>query len=254
MINYDLHIHTEFCGHAAGMTIEGLVAYADKRKLDTIAITDHIFSHPGLCVLTAIRAELSKIDSKCKIIVGAEVDVDGDYTDGRLVTDSLDAIDYVVAGFHYIPTSGIYPMSPDDCTMKSEKFLELWRSSLLGIVSNPNIHTVAHPGRLAAQSLDLDTFFDELLIVFKEAAPIAASNNVAWEINELTGTRLNGYYQQQWYRIFEIALDAGVKLVYGSDAHCPQAVGVNKFTRSVLSKLPEGALSTPDQIIDVKTL
>ena len=72
---------------------------------------------------------------------------------------------------------------------------------------------------------------------------------MAWEINELSGTRLNGYYQEQWHRIFEPALEAGVKLVYGSDAHSPAMIGRTAFTELVLANLPPDCLSTPDEIL-----
>ena len=43
MINYDLHIHTKYCGHAPGMTVEAILRKADILGLETIAITSHIF-------------------------------------------------------------------------------------------------------------------------------------------------------------------------------------------------------------------
>jgi len=252
VIRYDLHIHTEFCGHAPGMTVEAICARADELGLETIAITDHVYSPTGLPVLTAIRAELSRVKRRCRVIIGAEVDVDGDFADGRLVTDELGAADYVVAGFHYVPTTGHYPFSPDDCAMGPQRFLELWRSSLLGIVSNAKVHTLAHPGRLAASALDLDTYFEEVLSILGEAAKVSADNRVAWEINELTGSRLNGHYQRRWHEIYRIALDAGVRLVYGSDAHNPADIGKMVFAQTVLAGLPPDCLAEPDEVISAK--
>jgi HisJ family histidinol phosphate phosphatase len=250
MIPYDLHIHTEFCGHAPGMSVETIVRRADELGLETIAITDHIYQATGLPLLTAIRAELSQCRPRCRVIIGAEVDVDGDFGDGRLVTDELSACDYVVAGFHYVPTVGIYPHSPDDCTMPAEQFLQLWRNALLGIVSNRKIHTLAHPARLVAAAVNLDDWFDEVLMTLAEAAKVSAKNRIAWEINELTGTRLSDFYRRKWHMIYKIALDAGVKLVFGSDSHTPEAMGHSAFAEEVLSRLPAGALSTPDDILD----
>ena len=250
MIPYDMHIHTEFCGHAPGMSVEVLVRRADELGLETIAITDHIYQATGLPLLTAIRAELSRCRHRCRVIVGAEVDVDGDFGDGRLVTDELSACDYVIAGFHYVPTVGNYPHSPDDCTMPPEQFLKLWRTALLGVVSNPKIHTLAHPARIVAAAVNLDDWFDEALMTLAEAAKVSAKNRIAWEINELTGTRLSDHYRKRWHTIYKIALDAGVKLVFGSDSHSPEAMGQSAFAEEVLSRLPAGALSDPDDILD----
>ena len=68
-------------------------------------------------------------------------------------------------------------------------------------------------------------------------------------MNELTGYRLAEYWQQQWYKISKIALDAGVKLVYGSDAHVPSAIGLQDFTDYILEMLPPNAIAPVDQII-----
>ena len=248
-MNYDMHIHTEYCGHAYGTTVESICSRADELGLDTIAITDHIFRPDDLPVVTRIRREVEECSPDCRVIIGAEVDVDGQFEDGRLVTDDLDGIDYVIAGFHYVPTIGNYPHCPQDCDLRDEQFLEVWRSSLLGIVSNPAIHTLAHPGRLVAASVDLDVWFDDVLAVFAEVAELSARNGIAWEINELTGFRLSEHYRKQWHRIYRIGLDEGVKLIYGSDAHDPSAIAMCDFAKLVLRDLPEGCLSAPDDIL-----
>lgn len=251
-MKYDMHIHTAYCGHAHGTTVESICARADELGLNTIAITDHVFAPGDLPVISQIRREAEECNPDCRVIVGAEVDVDGLYEDGRLVTGDLEGIDYVIAGFHYVPGIGNYPHSPSDCTLKPEEFLKVWQNSLLGIVSNSAVDTLAHPGRLVAASIDLDTYFEDVLAVFEEVAQLSAANNVAWEINELTGFRLSEYYQRQWHRIYRIGLDAGVKLVYGSDAHDPLSIATGEFANLVLHDLGEGCLSGPDDILRLR--
>lgn len=251
MINYDLHIHTEYCGHAGGMTVKAIVRRAEELGLSCIAVTDHIFGPKGHAVIERIRADVKAVQPKLKVYVGAEIDVDADYTDGRLVTEDLDGLDYVIAGFHYVPTVGHYPWSREDRHLDEETFLEVWESSLLGIVSNPAIDTLAHPGRMLAACMDLDIYFEHGLSVFEKAAQLSVKNNIAWELNELTGHRLGAYWQEQWYRIYEVALDAGVKIIFGSDAHAPDAVGLCLFAESVLEKLPKDSLAQPEAIIEL---
>jgi histidinol phosphatase-like PHP family hydrolase len=245
----DMHIHTDYCGHASGMSVEAILRRADELALDTIAITDHVFRRQDLAIIQQIAAEVKRYTPRCRVIIGAEVDVDGSHADGRLVTDKLDGLDYVVAGFHYVPTVGNYPHHPEDCTLRPDAFLKVWRSSLLGIVSNPAVAALAHPGRMAAAVLDLDVYFDDVLAIYAEAAKRSAENRIAWEINELTGPRLSGFYRDQWHRIYEIALAAGVKLIYGSDAHDPASMATDTFTRQILQKLPAGCLSKPDDVL-----
>ncbi|MHC4386006.1 MAG: hypothetical protein ACYSUG_03340, partial [Planctomycetota bacterium] len=183
------------------------------------------------------------------VIIGAEIDVDGNYADGRLVTETLDGLDVVIAGFHYVPTVGNYPHSPDDNSLDDDQFLEHWASSLLGIVSNSRVDVLAHPGRLLAATVDLDVHFEDALCVFEKAAVLSAKNKIAWELNELTGYRLLPQWLEQWYRIYEVAVDAGVKIIYGSDAHTPEAIGVHDCTDVILANLPKNCLAQPEEII-----
>ena len=249
MLNYDLHIHTEYCGHAPGMSVAAICKQADYLGLSAIAITDHIFQHSDHAIIEKIRTEAKACQSHSTVYVGAEIDVDANHTDGRLVTETFDGLDIVIAGFHYVPTVGNYPKGPDDNLLAADEFMEHWESSLLGIVSNRQVGVLAHPGRLLAMAVDLDVHFDDALCVFEKAAALSVKNNVAWELNELTGYRLGGYRQEQWWRIYDIALAAGVKLVYGSDAHTPEAIGMHNFVDMVREKLPKHCLARPEEII-----
>ena len=246
MLRYDFHIHTEYCGHAPGMKVADIVAAADKLNLDAICIADHIYSDRELATVEVIRKELKQVDTDCKVIVGGEIDVDGSFSDGRLVTDRLDEIDYIVAAIHYIPSAGNYPFAPDDCPYEPAEMLSRWRDTLLGLLSNKRIDTLAHPGRMIGAAVNMDVFFDDVLAVFAEAAALSVANNIAWELNELTGSRLSEYYCNQWHKIYEIAVSAGIKIIYGSDAHQLALIGANTFSKMILKKLPHNSLTTPN--------
>jgi len=248
MINYDLHIHTEYCGHAPGMTIEAIIAAAELRQLETIAITAHVFNEDDLQLIKKINDRVAGIDTYVKVIVGAEVDVDGARCDGKLITDKLDNIPYVLGSMHYIPTTMIYPSSPLDNPLEPDKFFRVWQSTLIGLVSNPRIDTLAHPGRLAGQSCDLDVFFDDMLAVFQQAAQLSVINNICWEVNELNERKVPADYHQRWNEIYETALDVGVKLVYGSDAHKPEDIGKQSFTKKTLQTTRNLHLKTPQSL------
>ena len=250
MIDYDLHTHTYYCGHAPNsMTVANILKQADELGLSTIAITDHVFKEDDLGIIDQIREEASKIKTNCRVVIGAEVDADSDYLDGRLVTDKLDSLDYVIASLHFLPGVGNYPRTPDDNPLGPELLIERWKSTLFGVVSNPKVHTLAHPGRMIAASVDLDVYWDEVIANLETAAEISAQNNVAWELNELTGYRLTEYYQQKWHQTLQVAIDKGVKIVYGSDAHTPEAILLKDFSEFMLEGLPDGCLSRPEDIL-----
>lgn len=242
MIPYDFHIHHELCGHAEGMTTRAIAERIDALGLEAAAVTDHLFSPRSIPRLEQIRREFAELDMCTRVLIGAEVDVDGRHTDGRLVTDDFGQFDYILAGFHYIPGVGNYPHGPEDCPLEPEEMFAVWRSSLLGVVSNPQIDALAHPGRLASVALDLDIFWDDMLGVFEEAAALSAKNDIMWELNELSGRKVPVKYHDNWHRIYEIALAAGVELIYGSDAHSPGEIGACAFVEKLLSKLPAGVL------------
>lgn len=248
MINYDMHIHTEYCGHAPGMSIEAIIRAAEKKKLETIAITSHIFCEDDLLLIPKIRDQVANIKTDVTVIVGAEIDADGMRTDGKLITDNLDGIPYVLGSIHYIPGTGIFPVSAQDNPLSGEDFLQAWQSTLLGLVSNPRIDTLAHPGRLAAMACDTGGVFDDMLAIFHQAAQLSAKNNICWGVNELNERKIPQNLHEGWNKIYQIALDARVKLIYGSDAHKPQEIGKQSFTSKTMAVLGENNLETPKSI------
>ena len=248
MMRYDFHIHTEYCGHAPGMTVETICRRAEELNLETIAITDHIYDNESAGVIEKIRRDLKKASPKLPVIIGAEVDVDADFIDGRLAADILNSVDYLIAGFHYVPMVGNYPWTPEHNSLDEPTFMRYWESTLLGIVSNPQINTLAHPGRLLTAGLGPKVNWPAAMEVFKKAAKQSAKNCIAWELNELTGKRLLPEFAAKWHEIYVIALDAGVKLIFGSDSHDPQSIAGAEFSEKLLAKLPPNSLSTPQEI------
>jgi histidinol phosphatase-like PHP family hydrolase len=97
-------------------------------------------------------------------------------------------------------------------------------------------------------ALDLDIHFDDMLEVCAEGAKIAAENNVLWELNEHDSHMVGEKFHDRWHEIYQIALDAGVKLIYGSDSHFPHEIGRHEFVDMLLDKLPENCLENPHTI------
>jgi len=248
MINYDLHIHTEYCGHAPEMSVEAIIKAAEEKQLETIAITEHIFSENDLLLIPKIKKEVATIKTDVNVIIGVEVDADGMRTDGKLITENLDDIPYVLGSMHYIPETGIYPASPDDNPLTGEVFFKVWQSTLIGLVSNARLNTLAHPGRLAACACDIDIYFDDMLVVFEEAAELSVKNDICWGINELNERKIPVQYHERWSKIYQIATNAGVKLVYGSDAHRPEDIGKQSFTDKTLQATGNLHLETPQTL------
>lgn len=239
LLDFDAHVHTEYCGHAPGMTIAKIIEKSNLLHIKSLLIAEHIFSPKETALINKIKDEVSKIDSQCKILVGAEVDVDGSMTDGSLTAsnESLKDADLIIGAVHYIPGVGNYPRSPMENPLEPEELLKLWRSSLLGMLKNPAVDILAHPGRLPAAALDLDIYFDDMISVLREAAKISADNGVAWEINNLTCSRLAPAIMGRWHETIQVAIDAGVKITYGSDSHSPDEILKQGYVQQIIKKL-----------------
>lgn len=247
-MNYDLHIHTVYCGHAKTMTIEAILKQADEIGLDTICIADHIYSPQDFNTPKRIKDEVSAYKTNCRVLVGAEIDVSGMHSDGTLASPIPDGLDYTIAAIHYIPGNGFYPKRIEDNPLTPKELLKRWRSTMLGLLQSEKIDTLAHPGRICALALDLDIYFDDMLEILAEASHISAENDIMWELNEHDSHLIKPQYQDRWHEIYQIALDTGVRLIYGSDSHFPHEIGQHEFVDKILGKLPEGCLETPELI------
>jgi HisJ family histidinol phosphate phosphatase len=247
-LNYDLHIHTAYCGHAEEMSIEAILNAADDIGLDTICIADHIYSPNEISIPAQIKKEVSAYKTKCRVLIGAEIDVAGGFSDGRLACPVPDGLDYCLAGIHYIPGPGNFPRHASDNSIAPDELLHRWRTTLLGVFENPAVDALAHPGRMMAAALDLNEHFEAILDVLRDVAPTAAKKNILWEINEHDKDKIPATFQNEWHRVYEIALDADVRLIYGSDSHFPREIGGTEFTQRILSKLPAGCLQTPQTL------
>jgi len=237
MFRYDFHVHSELCGHAPGQTIEKILKKADQLDLKAIAITEHVSNVEDIKNIDIIYSEAQKHYGGCRVIIGAEVEVDRWHLDGRLVLNKRLGLDYIIGSMHYLPGTNILPHCDLTRPITPEETFIRWRSTLLGLVSSSIIDTLGHPGIMIANALDDKNFSQQVLGVFNEAAIISAKNGIAWELNNHSGAKLSETHRHQYYKIMQLAVDAGVPLVYGSDAHSPENIGNTSFVSEVLSRL-----------------
>ena len=205
-IKGDFHMHTT--ASDGSCEIAELVETAKDLGYKFICITDHSKSSAIANGLTAKRLakqikEIRKINEKVKgitILAGTEMDI---LADGSLDFDNklLAELDFVLASIH----SGL--ASPrQKVTMRTLKAMD-----------NPYVNCVAHPtGRLIGQreAMDLD-----IAAVIEHAA----QTHTALEVNanpmrlDLKDTHC------------KMAIEAGVKLVIGTDSHSTGQLGLMGF-------------------------
>jgi DNA polymerase (family 10) len=195
-INGDFHTHTVASDGAC--EIEEIVEAARNRGYKFICITDHSASSaiangltPGRLVKHIER--IHKVGSSYKdiaVFAGAEVDI---LADGKLDYDNkiLAELDFVIGSIH----SGL--ASPrEKVTMRTLKAMD-----------NPYLHCIGHPtGRLIGEREPMDL---DMEAVIKHAA----QTGTAMEINA------NPYRLDLKDVQVKMAIEAGVKLIIGTDSH-----------------------------------
>ena len=235
---YDFHLHTALCGHASKeSTLANLAARADVVGLDTICITEHVGSTADYARIEQLQREAARIRSRCRVVVGMEVDADRKQWDGLLAYDVPDDIPYVLASIHFVPGTNVLPHCQSMPELTDEQVFDRWRSTFLGMVQNPRIDCIAHPGVMICSSRRNQGITEDVLDVFRAAAVPCLRNGIAWEVNDAVDAKLSAPEQEAYHRILQVGVDAGVRLVYGSDAHSPDRVGSTGWAARVVANL-----------------
>jgi DNA polymerase (family 10) len=192
----DFHIHTVASDGAC--EIGELAEAARKRGYKFICITDHSVSSAIAHGLTAARMakhieHIRRVAERTKniaVFAGAEVDI---LADGSLDYDNklLSELDFVVASIHSGMTS-----SRERVTSRTLKAMD-----------NPYVQCIGHPtGRLIGEREPMDI---DMQAVIKHAA----QTHTALEVNASP-------YRLDLKDVHcKMAVEAGVKLVIGTDAH-----------------------------------
>jgi len=205
-IKGDFHVHTD--ASDGNCDISELARAAKEIGYKYICITDHSRSSVIANGLSAERLaqqiqQIRKLNEKQKgitILAGTEVDV---LANGSLDFDDklLAELDFVIASIHSALSS-----SRERVTTRTLKAMD-----------NPYVHCIGHPtGRLIGQreAMDLD-----IAAVIKHAA----QTQTAFEVNA------NPWRLDLRDIHCRMAIEAGVKLVIGTDAHSVAGLGLMGF-------------------------
>jgi DNA polymerase (family 10) len=202
----DLHAHTTYSDGAS--TIEEMALAARARGYEYILITDH---SQGLGVAGGLRTEdfrrqrreivaLNERLAPFRVLSGVELEIRGD--------GSLDLPDDVLAQFDLVVASVHSGLRQD-----REKMTE----RIIAAIRSPHVDIIGHPtGRLLGQRERVELDFGA---VVDEAAKTGTVLEVNAQPNRLD---LDGDLARK-------AIEAGVLLALGSDAHHAEGLGVMRF-------------------------
>jgi DNA polymerase (family 10) len=226
-INGDFHTHTVASDGVC--EIEEMVEAARGRGYKFICITDHSASAAIANGLTPGRLakhieRIHKVGSRFKdiaVFAGAEVDI---LADGKLDYDNkiLADLDFVIGSIH----SGL-ASSREKVTMRTLKAMD-----------NPYVTCIGHPtGRLLGEREPMDLDMEEVI-------RHAAQTGTAMEINA------NPYRLDLKDVHVKMAVEAGTKLVIGTDSHNTAQLAYMGFGVATAGR----GWATKDGIVNTMTL
>lgn len=231
-IDADMHIHTRYCGHAdQNMEVRQIIEQAERRGLQTIAITDHIMV--GSCKedtasLENIMKEVRAADKSIHVLIGAEIDADP-FQKGKLVLEDesvLRNLAFVSGSIHHWPDDGVIwhtkkSLSAAEKTRAVDDYF-IWYEK---ISRNPLVDVMAHPGVFLAATA-LITEFDRT--IRKRFVPILENmknTGKKFELNELASGKMGQDAWATYGWLVGLARELDIPFVIGSDAHSLDQIG-----------------------------
>lgn len=224
----DMHIHTVYCGHAApSMTLANIVGRAEQVGLKQIAITEHVWNHQHLHILDILTEELERIEPGITVRVGVEVDVDPRHGDGRFIEQIPSDFRPVIAATHTYPESTMMWYSDESASTRTRRrLLKKWFRWVTAAVQRQRVDVLAHPGIMLSREGPGVRFEAEMLDRFTDLFGVMRAQGVAFELNEQVKRKLLSDQQQETYHnLPALAVELGVKLSVGSDAHELSQIG-----------------------------
>ena len=232
----DMHLHTVHCGHAADdMTLDNIVRRAEHLGLRQIAITEHVWNEQQLNILDVLKEQFEKIEPKITVRLGAEVDVDPRYPDGRLIQQVPEQFRPLIIATHCYPDSILLWYEDHHLSRRTKRrMLKKWFQWTTAAVKQPNVDVLAHPGIMLSREGPEVRFEAEILDRFCDLFGVMRSHSVCFEINEHVKRKLLSEDQQETYHnLPAIAAELGVKFSIGSDSHALDQVGRFDFCRQI---------------------
>ncbi|MBT9157630.1 MAG: putative phosphatase YcdX [Firmicutes bacterium] len=201
MFKADTHMHTISSGHACG-TIWEMAKAASSKDLDLIIITDHGPALPGgphkyyFTTLVWLPPFIEGVE----VLRGIEANIIDEHGSLDLEPHFLEMLDWVAVGLH------------DDCWAPRSR--DENTAALLGAIHSGLADVIVHPGN------------PRFPIHHRAFVEALAAAGMAMEMNNssLVSPYRRGS-EANCQELGALALECGVPIVLGSDAHTPWQVG-----------------------------
>lgn len=235
LFSFDSHIHTAYSGHAdQEMTVQSITRQMQIKGLEQIAITEHVFEKEDLHQIAVIASEMALVGDKA--LLGAEIDADSRTLDGKLVA-SAKGMDWVIASFHKFPGTSIWWHDRRFRQVLEERAVyDQWVSWVHRVISVSKPDALGHLGVLICRLSIVKEFDDAILQDFREILASCRQHGVALELNEGASKKMTQPQRDTYYRVFQLAKEAKVKIVLASDSHSLAQIGHYVWTRDIVGR------------------
>jgi len=238
-VKFDFHTHHERCGHADG-TLRDYVEAAVREGLDMIGLSDHAphfaspHDHPEPRSAMAksefpryaeeVLALKKEYAGTIEVLLGVESDFFPEHAGTYRRELARYPFDYVIGSVHQVMGLSIFNKNRWK-TLNTAQRIEV-KEAYYGLIAKSAksgmFDVLGHIDAMRANFPEFGEIPAERAV--REALRTIAQCDVAIEINTSGKTKMCG----GWYPaddLLERALEHGVKVTFGSDAHTPSRVG-----------------------------
>ena len=212
VLKADYHTHTVM-SHGTGTAMENAQA-AEKRGLQTIAISDHAPRHMayGVRDLQAYQAEIAKTAEayagRVKVLRGIELNLLGMRGQTDMAASALEQFDIRILGYHKLVAvrsfAGFWNFYVRNYVRRSAAFVAAVTDAYIEAIQRNPITILAHP------TYGIPVNIPAVAEACRDRGTFCELNNSHSELSPA---------------IIEAAAKTGVQFVLSSDAHCPGKVG-----------------------------
>jgi histidinol-phosphatase (PHP family) len=233
----DLHVHSHFSSDCEEK-MEDMIQEAIQRKIDVIAITDHIdydYKDPTINFdfnveefLSEIKKLKKKYQDKIQILIGLELGLQEHITDKLRVLTNQYAFDFIIGSFHTVDSKDLY-RGDFYVDRTSEEAWDIYLDEVYStLLKFDNFSVLGHLDLIkryneGVRNVKFSDYKEKLEEIFK----LIIKRNIGLEVNTSGLRKTYGLNETLPSKeILEIYYECGGRIItIGSDSHVKETLG-----------------------------
>jgi histidinol phosphatase-like PHP family hydrolase len=247
----DYHIHTFYqrCGNET-LTVPNIIRKAEKCRLTSIAITDHLNRLEQLEAFKFIKADIEAVETPIKVYFGTELNFQG--CDGEFAySDSIHeeyGFEVVIGGIHSTYTD----------TESKRELLDLQHRHFMRTLEDPLLDVLVHPFWFPRKEVEFhsplwwEEFIAEIPQEYIDAwAETSRKNRCAIELNVdaiFFYPVMSAQFKANYVDMVQRLQEAGAVFSVASDSHDINQLGATDYAEGLMDglRIPEEQRWTPE--------